>query len=417
MKIAIVGTGISGLAAAAALHGRHQLTVFEAGKRLGGHADTCTVGTADGPLAIDTGFIVYNRRNYPGFSALLESLAVDTQPSEMSFSVSCRQTGLEYAGTSLNGLFAQRRNLANPKFLAMLRQILRFNRSASRDLANADWNLSLADYLNQAGYTGWFKTHYLIPMAAAIWSSPPATVTQFPARLFVQFFDNHGLLTVNDQPQWRTVVGGSEKYVEKLAAPFRSSIRTNCAVGRIARRGDGVWVSSAAGEERFDQIVVACHSDQALALLADASTTERAILGALHYESNHATLHTDTSLLPASRRAQAAWNYRIEDGRTGFAQVTYNMNVLQNLRSEKTYCVTLNGEDLVADEHRLQSVVYQHPLYTAHSDAARRRRHEINGLNRTWYCGAYWGYGFHEDGFQSGMDAANQLENGVAVAA
>jgi len=342
---------------------------------------------------------------------------VDTQASQMSFSVSCKKSGLEYAGTNLNSLFAQRRNLANPKFLSMLRQILRFNREASRDLADADWNVTLFDYLDSAGYGGWFRSHYLIPMAAAIWSSPPSTVAQFPARLFIQFFENHGLLTVSDQPQWRTVVGGSREYVARLTQPFRSAIRTNCAVEQVIRRSDGVWVKSAAGEEKFDQVVIACHSDQALSLLGDPSKSERSILGALRYETNTATLHTDTRLLPASSRAQASWNYRIEGGPSGSAQVTYNMNLLQSLNTHNTYCVTLNADHLIADVHRIRTFTYEHPLYTATSDAARRRRHEINGVNRTWYCGAYWGYGFHEDGFQSGVDIANQLRPGFAVAA
>ena len=417
MKIAIVGSGVSGLACALMLYRQHEIVLYEAGAKPGGHVNTSDVTIAGRQVPVDTGFIVYNRRNYPGFSAMLDTIGVETRPTTMSFSVSCERTGLEYAGHDLNSLFAQRRNALNPRFVRMVSQILRFNCRARDDLRDVGWNTSIDDYMTSAGYDGLFRTHYLLPMAAAIWSSPPATAARIPARLVIDFFHNHGLLSLDDRPQWRTLVGGSKRYVERLTSQFGDRIRLNSSVQRVTRSAQYVSVHSPAGSEHFDQVIFACHSDQALRALADPSRQEREILGALPFERNEVTLHTDIDLLPRSRRAWAAWNYSLDDRPEPRARVTYNMNLLQGLECEETLCVTLNDARRVREDRVLRTFVYDHPIYSASSQAARVRRWEITGHNRTWYCGAYWGYGFHEDGFQSAVEVAGRVENARREAA
>lgn len=417
MRIAIVGSGVSGLVAAWMLHDRHDVVLLEAADRLGGHVSTTDLLVSGQEVSVDTGFIVYNRRNYPGFSSMLDTLGADTRPTTMSFSVSCAETGIEYAGHDLNGLFAQRRNALNPRFVQMISQILRFNRSALEDVGAADWQVTIGDYLDRAGFDGLFRSHYLLPMAAAIWSSPIDSVSRMPARLFVEFFHNHGLLTLRERPQWRTLIGGSKRYVELLSASFDDRIRLNCPVRQVRRSADVVTVESPAGIEHFDQIVFACHADQALGVLSDADARERDVLSALPFASNAVTLHTDTSLLPKSRRAWAAWNYSLDRGTTQRARVTYNMNLLQGLECSKTICVTLNDAEQIPEDKVYGQYVYEHPVYDATSQAARARRWEISGHNRTWYCGAYWGCGFHEDGFQSSADVAERLNAEGRVAA
>lgn len=409
MKIAVIGAGISGLASMWRLHPRHDAVLFEADGRLGGHVNTVGLTVGGESVAVDTGFIVYNRRNYPGFSAMLDTLGVETRPATMSFSVSCAETGIEYAGHDLNGLFAQRRNLVRPQFIHMVRDILRFNRRARVDADAMSWDMSIDDYLSSAGFDGLFRSHYLLPMAAAIWSAPTDSVARMPARLLVDFFENHGLLTLRDRPQWRTIVGGSRRYVDELTAPFRSKIRTACPVRSVSRSPNGVIVQASGGEQLFDHVVFACHAGQALSLLAEPSGWETEILGALPTERNAITLHSDIGTLPRARRAWAAWNYTLIPETSRRARVTYNMNLLQGLDCEETLCVTLNDDGRIADDKILGEYSYDHPVYSASSQAARQRRWEISGRNRTWYCGAYWGSGFHEDGFQSAMDVADRL--------
>ena len=419
MKLAIVGTGIAGMTAAHLLHGEHDLTIYEAGEYIGGHTNTVEVEREGMTYAVDTGFIVFNDWTYPNFIGLLDRLGVASQPSDMSFSVRCEETGLEYNGTSLNRLFAQRRNLLRPSFYRMIRDILRFNRESVKLLDDPGPGPSLGAYLEQHRYSPPFIRNYIVPMAGAIWSAGPATIWRYPARYLVQFFKNHGMLSVDARPTWRVITGGSQRYVEKLVRPFRERIRLRSPVEAIIRDSQGVEVRShdRAGTShtaRFDGVVLACHSDQALALLADPSPLERDILGAIRYQANEAILHTDRSLLPRRRRAWAAWNYHLLPTPADRVLVTYHMNTLQRLRASCDFCVTLNRSDAIDPAQVLKRITYHHPVFTPEAIAAQQRHREINGQRRTWYCGAYWGFGFHEDGVKSAMVACESLRAGQA---
>lgn len=419
MKLALVGTGIAGMTAAHLLHGEHDLTIYEAGEYIGGHTNTVEVEREGMTYAVDTGFIVFNDWTYPNFIGLLDRLGVASQPSDMSFSVRCEETGLEYNGTSLNRLFAQRRNLLRPSFYRMIRDILRFNRESVTLLEEPGPGTSLGAYLEQNRYSPPFIRNYIVPMAGAIWSAGPSTIWRYPARYLVQFFKNHGMLSVDARPTWRVITGGSQRYVEKLVRPFRDRIRLRSPVAAIIRDSHGVEVRShdRAGTShtaRFDGVVLACHSDQALALLADPSPLERDILGAIRYQANEAILHTDRSLLPRRRRAWAAWNYHLLPTPSDRVFVTYHMNTLQRLRASCDFCVTLNRSDAIDPAQVLKRITYHHPVFTPEAIAAQQRHREINGQRRTWYCGAYWGFGFHEDGVKSAMMACESLRAGQA---
>lgn len=402
MRVAIVGAGVSGLVTAHLLHRAHDLTLFEAGSKVGGHVNTVRVALDDRSWEVDTGFIVYNERNYPNFSRLLADLGVETQPTTMSFSVRCESTGLEYNGSTVRQLFAQKRNLLRPSFYRMLRDILRFNREASANVARFEPDCSLGEYLERGRFSEEFTEHYLIPMASAIWSVPRRQVLDMPTEFFVRFFDNHGMLTVNNRPQWRVISGGSQRYVDALVGSFNDRIRLNTAIHRVLRHEDRVEVNG----ESFDQVIFACHSDQALRILGDATPTEREVLGSLPYQANEVTLHTDTTLLPRKRGAWAAWNYRLTGADDAPATVTYNMNILQSLSASRTLCVSLNTVAELDPAKILFTTQYHHPVYTTGGTAAQRRRAEISGVRRTHYCGAYWGNGFHEDGVNSALDVA-----------
>ncbi len=417
MNIAIIGAGISGLTAAWELHRDHALTIFEANDYIGGHTHTVEVEVQGQRYAVDTGFIVFNDWTYPNFIALLEQLGVTAQPTLMSFSVRCERTGLEYNGENLNTLFAQRRNLFRPSFHRMIRDILRFNRAAPA-LLNESRDLSLEDYLREGRYSQEFIDHYILPMAAAIWSAESAVMGQMPMRFFVRFFKNHGLLSVTDRPQWRVIQGGSHRYVERLIAPFRDRIRLNCPVEWIRRQPNPVEIKPWGGPvERFDHVIIATHSDQALRLLADPTPQEREILGALPYQENDVVLHTDTRLLPRQRRAWAAWNSHLPAQPRERVAVTYNMNILQGLSAPETFCVTLNQNEAIDPARILYRTTYHHPVFTANGVRAQARRAQISGVNRTGYCGAYWSYGFHEDGVNSGLAAARELREAQREAA
>ena len=417
MRIAIIGTGISGLSAAWALHRDHALTLFEAGDYIGGHTHTVDVEVQGRPYAVDTGFIVFNDWTYPQFIELLDQLQVASRPTQMSFSVRCERSGLEYNGETLNTLFAQRRNLFRPAFYRMIRDILRFNREAPA-LLEQEQDPSLDAYLRAGRYSREFIDHYILPMAAAIWSAEPALMGQMPARFFVRFFKNHGLLSVKDRPQWRVISGGSRSYVEALVAPFREHIRLNCPVKWLRRQPGQVEIKPRGGAvEYFDQVIIATHSDQALRLLADPSAQEREILGALPYQENDVVLHTDTRLLPRRRLAWAAWNYQLPAQPRDRVAVTYNMNILQGLEAPETFCVTLNRGDAIDPARILYRTTYHHPVFTIAGVQAQARRAEISGVNRTWYCGAYWRNGFHEDGVDSGLAVARELSADWQVAA
>jgi uncharacterized protein len=410
MKIAIVGSGIAGNVVAHRLHRQHDITVFEAARHIGGHTHTHTVDIGGERHEIDTGFIVFNDWTYPNFIALLNELGVASQASAMSFSVRNECTGLEYNGTSLDTLFAQRRNVLRPAFYRMLRDIMRFNREAPKLLEDAN-DIGLGDYLSQHRYSREFVGDYIVPMGAAIWSTDPARMLAFPARYMVQFLHNHGMLSVNDRPQWRAIRGGSARYVERLVAPFRDSIRLDTPVESIRRMPDRVLIKARGAEwERFDYAFLACHSDQALTILADPTPLEREVLSAITYQMNEVVLHTDTSLLPRARKAWAAWNYHVLREASAPVALTYNMNILQNLQASETFCVTLNRTGQIDPGRIIKRIAYHHPLYTPAAVAAQGRHAEVNSRSRTYYCGAYWRYGFHEDGVVSALNAIRHFQ-------
>jgi predicted NAD/FAD-binding protein len=410
MKIAIIGTGIAGNVVAYKLRQEHDITVFESGAYVGGHTNTVDVYEDGRKLAVDTGFIVFNDRTYPNFIQLLDEIGQDSQPSEMSFSVQAEDGRLEYSGSSLNALFAQRRNIVRPPFYRMIRDILRFNETALPETARLDDSTTLGNYLAEHGYSHEFVDHYLVPMAAAIWSAEPVSVLDMPVKFLLQFFANHGLLQISDRPVWHVIKGGSRQYVNKLVAQHRDRIRLNSPVKTVRRVDDRVELRTAAGgREVFDSVFVACHSDQALSLLVDATPDEREVLGAIRYQQNEAILHVDDSLMPKRRRAWAAWNYHIPQDSTRHVAVTYNMNILQGLDAENQYLVTLNNDQYIDPGKIIRRVQYEHPVYSRESVAAQQQQAHIN-RDRTFFCGAYWRNGFHEDGVVSALSALGHFE-------
>lgn len=410
MKLAIVGSGISGLICAYRLDKEHEITLFEADNHIGGHTHTHDVELDGKSYSIDTGFIVYNDWTYPNFIALLEELKVPAKPSSMSFSVKCERTGIEYNGTTLNSLFAQRRNILNPAFLGMIRDIIRFNREAPLWLDQGDDETSLGDYLKAGGYSKTFQQLYIIPMGAAIWSSGEAAMLDFPAKFFLRFFHNHGMLSVDNRPTWRVVEGGSKSYVEPMLRGIRGRVLLETPVESIKRDNNGVWLKAAGMEsERFDAVVLACHSDQALKLLQDASNLEREILGAIPYQENEAILHTDSSILPRKRLAWAAWNYHILKNARERVVLSYDMNILQGITAPVEFLTTLNYSEAIDPARIIKRLTYHHPVFTQAGIQAQQRHGEISGINRTYFCGAYWGFGFHEDGLKSGIRVVGQI--------
>jgi predicted NAD/FAD-binding protein len=411
MKIAIIGSGIAGLTSAYLLNRRHDITLFEAGDWIGGHTHTVDVQVDGHSYAVDTGFIVFNDWTYPNFIRLLSQLGVGFKATEMSFSVSDPLSGVEYNGNNLNSLFAQRSNLLSPKFWGMVRDILRFNREALNDLnqQRIASDMTLGDYLKANGYSERFIAHYIVPMGAAIWSMSLNDMLGFPLQFFVRFFKNHGLLSVSDRPQWCVIEGGSSSYVAPLTESFKQHIRLNCAVTRVERDADGVTLHSVAGAERFDKVVFACHSDQALALLAEPTRIEKEILGALPYADNDVVLHTDTRLLPKRPLAWASWNYRLGGPVDQPAAVTYDMNILQGIQSDSTFCVSLNQTAAIDPSKILARYTYAHPQYSLAGMAAQARWEELLGANHSYFCGAYWANGFHEDGVVSALRVAREF--------
>jgi predicted NAD/FAD-binding protein len=405
VRIAIVGSGISGLVCAHLLRRDHDVTLFEADARPGGHTNTVRVELPGETHDVDTGFIVFNEKNYPAFTRLLDQLGVATHPSDMSFSVSDERIGLEWCGTSARTMFAQHRNLTRHAFHRMLVDVVRFNRVARRLLDEPDdSSTTLADLLATGRWSRGFVDWYLVPLGSAIWSADPETFLGFPASTFARFFDNHGLLQLGGRPQWRTVTGGAARYVDAIIAPLGGRVRLATPVEKITRRDSGVELLAAGtAPESFDHVIVATHSDQALDLLSDPTDAEREVLGAIGYQSNIATLHTDTRLLPRHRKAWASWNYHRLRHVTDRATVTYHLNRLQGLSSDHEICLTLNRPDAIDPQHVRATFRYAHPVFG--TDAVRAQRHAsvINGRAGTWFCGAYWGYGFHEDGVQSAL--------------
>lgn len=410
MKIAVIGTGIAGNVAAHYLNRDHDITVFESNNYVGGHTNTVDVATDHGYLPVDTGFIVFNDRTYPNFVRLLDELDVASQDSEMSFSVRQTEPDLEYNGSTLNGLFAQRSNALKPSFIRMIRDILRFNREAPAWLESGDESTTLAKYLKAGNYSRGFVRHYLVAMGAAIWSARPDELEEMPAHFFIRFFRNHGLLSLDDRPTWKVVRGGSREYVNKLVAAHRHRIRLNCPVESVSRHPDRVIVRAhGVPAESFDAVFMACHSDQALRLLADPSKDESAILGAIRYQYNQAILHTDASLMPGRKRAWASWNYHLSPDDAARASLTYHMNRLQGLATDQDYFVTLNSQALINPASVIQEIGYDHPVFTTEAIRAQQRKGEIDGVNRTYFCGAYWRYGFHEDGVISALSALEKF--------
>ncbi len=410
-RVAVVGSGVAGLVAAWLLDPVHDVTVFEAEDYAGGHTHTITLERGpDAGTAVDTGFIVMNLRNYPVLTRVFARLGVELRDSTMTFGFHDERTGFQYAGTGLVGLFAQPGNLARPSFHRLLADIVRFGRRAKRDLAaGMTVDRTLGEYVAGLGLSERFRRDYLEPMGAAIWSAPPGAIAEFPAAAFLRFFENHGLLTLTDLPQWKTVVGGSHTYVERMLAGFRGCVRLRAPVRRVRRTDDAVEVVAGdGGAERFDHVVVATHADQALRLLADPSDGERRLLAAWRYSNNRTVLHTDTRALPPRRAAWAAWNYAREAAAGGddAVSVTYDMNALQGLRARERHLVSLNRRGPLDPARVIAEMDYTHPLYDFAALATQPELPALNGVRRTWFCGGYFGYGFHEDAARSGLQVA-----------
>jgi uncharacterized protein len=418
-RIAVIGSGISGLATAYHLSRRHEVWVFESESRLGGHTHTVTVDSSRGPLAVDTGFIVHNDRTYPNLIKLLGELGVPRVNSDMSFAVSCRKSGYEYSSLGLRGYFAQRQNLLRRRPYRLYGEMRRFNRDAIKLLARPDAaSLKLGDYLNEHNYSDEFREFYLYPMAAAVWSCPPSAVQEFPAAMLVRFFENHGMLTINGHPQWKTIPGGCSRYIAPLIAPFKERIVLNTQIRTVARDARGVTLHfrDAHPAMRFDHAVFATNGDRVLPLIENPTDTEREILQTFRTSANEVVLHTDDALLPRRPEARASWNYLLHlDSRNGHSPVTmtYHMNRLQSLPVAENYCVTLNANFQIRSDKILRRFVYHHPIYTLESLRAQQRWAQISGVDRLHFAGAYWFYGFHEDGVNSALRVARSL--GVPV--
>ena len=412
MKVAIVGSGISGLTCAYILNKGHDITIFEKNDYVGGHTHTHQIEYGGEEYSIDSGFIVYNEWTYPNFIKILDQLGVERQLTRMGFSVKSDKNNLEYAGHSLNGLFAQRSNLFRPSFMRILFSMRRFNYEAKTELKTLDPQITLGKYLASKNYPKEFIEHYIIPIGAAIWSTVPKQMMEMSAVFFIRFFDNHGLLQVLDRPNWWVISGGSKKYVEKMIGGFKDKIRLSSPVKNV-KRGDGnITVQFGSGpfeNEDFDSIIFACHSNQSLAMLDSPSREEEEILSAIKYQKNDALLHFDDSILPKRKNAWSSWNYLLDEDQDKAVALTYNMNILQSLKSDRTFCVSLNSGDLVDQSKVIKHLNYEHPLFTLSSIEAQGRKNEISGKNNTYYCGAYWRNGFHEDGVMSALDVCKDF--------
>jgi predicted NAD/FAD-binding protein len=405
LKIAVVGAGVSGLVCALGLGREHDVVVFEGARRSGGHAHTVVVNEQSRSLAIDVGFIVFNFAHYPHLSSLFDRLGVVSQPSDMSFSVRCDRTQFEFSGSNLNTFFAQRANLLRMDAWRLLFSILRFNRIGQRTLQSPmSDQISVDEFTRQMGFDDVLVDRYLLPLGGALWSCSTETFRQFPMKFFLEFLQNHQMLQLGDRPVWRTVVGGSQEYVQRLTALLGSRIRLGEAVKEVSRAADGVYVRLESGSvERFDEVVLATHADTSLSLVSGADDEEQEMLGAFPYQDNSVCLHTDSSVLPESRRAWASWNYRVRNTSSTHTCVTYNMNKLQALDSTQTYCVSLNQDNDIDPDKILHSQVVRHPLFTPGRDAVQANHARLIRRSGLSYCGAYWGFGFHEDGVRSAL--------------
>ena len=412
MKIAVIGSGISGLTAAHILSKKHDVSVFERDSRIGGHTATIDVDLEGKSYAIDTGFIVFNDWTYPNFIQLLDQLKVESQPTSMGFSVSDHNSGLEYSGTSFSTLFAQRRNLINPRHWKMLSDIIRFNKEAPRDLESGLITpfTTLNEYLSVNNYGNRFKEYYLLPMASAIWSTGITQMAEVPVKFFIQFFKNHGLLSVKNRPQWRVIKGGSRNYIKPLTEPFADSIYCNQRIAFVSRDAQGATLGFEDGSRlQFDQVIFATHSDQALALLQDPTELEKNVLGKIRYKENSVVLHTDERQLPKRQSTWSSWNYLMTGNQSDQAVLTYHMNILQGLSEPHNFLVTMNHTDAINPEKILGKFSYGHPVFDAEAVAAQQHWRMINGTHNTWYCGAYWKNGFHEDGVVSALRVCREF--------
>ena len=418
MRIAVVGAGVSGLTAAWVLNRRHDVTVFEADDRIGGHANTVTVDDGGKPLPVDTGFIVFNDLNYPILCGLFDELGVRTHESDMSFSVHCERSGREWNGSSANQYFAQRANLLRPAHWRMLGEILRFNREAAAKTKSLHDSVDVDTWLRVNGYSETFRDLYLFPLGASLWSCNAASFNRFPIRFVVEFLDNHRMLQVEGRPRWKTVSGGSSQYLQRLVAPFKHKIYTRAPVVSVRRKTHGAEVLiGTRGAEHFDEVILACHADQSLRLCEKLDPVERELLSAFPYQMNEAVLHTDVRLLPERKIAWASWNYRLPADERDTVLVTYNMNRLQGLESGETWCVTLTPGNTIQPERVHRRFWYEHPLFTAGRSAAQRQHAALIRRRGLSFCGAYWGFGFHEDGVRSAMDVCSAFDLDLRTAA
>ena len=411
MKIAIIGSGISGLTASYLLNRKHDITLFEKNDYIGGHTHTHEIENDNKIWNVDSGFIVYNEKTYPNFIKLLNMLGVERQLTRMGFSVKSPNKNLEYAGHSLNGLFAQRSNLFRPSFIRILGGMKRFNKEARRDLPSLNKEMTLGEYLFKNNFSEEFIDNYIIPIGAAIWSTKPSNMLNIPAIFFIRFFENHGFLQILDRPKWWVIKGGSKQYVKKIISGFENDVRLSTSVHTIVRKEKSVIIKFGSDnqEEQFDAVVLATHSDQALNLLQKPTEKEKEILSLLPYQRNDAILHYDHSILPKRKLAWSSWNYFLDGNTNDPVALTYNMNILQSLKSSKTFCVTLNKLEMVDKNKTIKNLSYEHPLFTTDGVNAQKRKREISGQNNTYYCGAYWHNGFHEDGVVSALDVCSQF--------
>lgn len=413
MKIAIIGSGISGLTCGYYLCKDHDITLYEANDYIGGHTATVDVDVNGVRYAVDTGFIVYNDRTYPNFINMMNEIGVKGRPTQMSFSVRNDASGLEYNGHTLSTLFAQKRNWFNPKFYSFIFEILRFNKSVKEVVElGTGQDQTLGEFLEVNKFSEYFCDNYILPMGAAIWSSTLADMRAFPLGFFARFFLNHGLLDITNRPQWYVIEGGSRAYIEPLTRQFEEQIMVSTPVSRVTRDATGATVYTSDGAQHYDHVIFACHSDQALALLADASNLESDVLSGLEYQENEVVLHCDERLLPKRKAAWASWNYWLDGGereQQSPPRLTYNMNILQHIKSDTTFCVSLNSSDSIDKDKILRSFHYHHPVFNQNALRSQQRRDEVNGINHTWFCGAYWYNGFHEDGVRSALDVVKGL--------
>jgi predicted NAD/FAD-binding protein len=415
LKIAVIGSGISGLVSAHVLAEKHEVHLFEAENRLGGHTHTHEVEVASGKYNVDTGFIVHNDRNYPNFVKLMNKLDIETQPSFMSFSVKVEENGLEYNGTSVNSLFCQRRNFLNLSFYKMIQDIFRFNKEATKYFLahkeEAPDQMTLEEYLEKNNYSKEFTEHYIMPMGAAIWSASREEMKKFPLHFFVRFFHHHGMLTVDDRPKWRVLKGGSKSYIPKITANFSQNIHLNHPITSVRRTSEKVILNE---NLEFDQVIFACHANQAMNILKDPTEHEKNIVGAFSYRPNDVILHTDTSVLPKSKLGHASWNYYLPKVQLERVAVTYHMNILQGLTAPETFLVSLNMDHLIDPKKVIKKIPYTHPVYNKEAMAAQKLWDKVSMISsRTHFCGAYWGNGFHEDGVKSALNVTNLFGMGI----